>query len=135
TPDHLADKGEQIFTYLFLPHTGALAESEVQDRAAELNRPPLVFDGLSGSLPVPFRLAGDGVTLGAVKRAEKSEDLIIRLAEKSGRHSKAVLTFPQSVCISACDMLEWEDLSPAESADRLELEFTPFEIKTLRIKR
>lgn len=135
TPDHLADKGEQTFTYLFLPHTGALAESEVQDRAAELNRPPLVFDGLSGSLPVPFRLDGDGVTLGAVKRAEKSEDLIIRLAEKSGRHSKAVLTFPQSVCISACDMLEWEDLSPAESTDRLELEFTPFEIKTLRIKR
>ena len=135
SPDHTADMGEHEFTYLFLPHTGALADSEVQDRAAELNRPPLVFAGLSGDLPVPFRLSGEGVTLGAVKRAEKSEDLIIRLAEKSGRHSKAVLVFPQKVCIAACDMLEWEDLAPAETTDRQELEFTPFEIKTLRIKK
>jgi len=134
-PDHTADMGEHTFTYAFLPHKGALTESEVMDRAAELNRPPLVFEGLAGRFALPFSLAGEGVLCEVVKRAEKSDDLIVRLVEKNGRRSHAALEFAEFATAAPCDMLEWEDLAPAETGTRFELAFTPFEIKTLRIKR
>ena len=134
-PDHTADMGEHFFTYAFLPHAGTLIGSEVMDRAAELNRPPLVFAGLAGAFALPFKLAGDGVLCEVVKKAEKSPDLIVRLVEKNGRRAHAALEFAKPATVAPCDMLEWEDLAPAETGTRFEFDFTPFEIKTLRVKR
>ena len=134
-PDRFADQGEHIFTYSFLPHSGALSESEVMKEAANLNRVPFIADGFeSGAAALPCRLASDGIALEVVKRAEKDDSLILRLVEFRGRHSAGTLQFASKpVKVRETDLTEWHDGKPLKSTgNMLKLELKPFEIRTLR---
>ena len=133
-PDRFADQGSHLFTYSFLPHAGALADSCVMDEAANLNRPVLTLDGLRGSFKAPCRVEADGIRLEVVKRAEKDDSLILRLVEIRGRHSAGTLRFAAKPSrVAETDLLEWED-GPALPlrGNTLALELKPFEIMTLR---
>ena len=135
-PDVEADQGNHTFTYSFLPHSGSLTESAVMQESARLNRDLVMLDGTC-EIPVPFKLADvKNVALGTLKKAEKSNDIIIRLAETDGRNGSATLCFNENVTVAECDMLEWSDIETlAENCNKICLKFTPFEIKTLRIKQ
>jgi alpha-mannosidase len=135
-PDYAADMGSHKFTYSFLPHAGNLVESDVMRCAAQLNRKLILLPG-KADIAIPFTLPDAcNVTLGTVKKAEKSDDLIIRLVETDGRNGSVKLSFNERANISECDMLEWNDLKEiVPDGDCVKLDFTPFEIKTLRIKR
>lgn len=83
-PDSEADQGTHFFTYSFLPHAGGLCGSEVMQEAACLNRAPAVLPG-KGTFALPCRVAGgEGVSLEVVKKAEKSDALVIRVVETDG---------------------------------------------------
>ncbi|OWR29822.1 alpha-mannosidase [Saccharibacillus sp. O23] len=83
------------------------------------------------------------VMIEAVKKAEGSEHLIIRLYETAGADAQTVVTFGQD-CeeIAETDLMERPLVSGAEEAEslsvesacRARLDFRPFEIKTLRVK-
>ena len=135
-PDIEADQGKHSFTYSFLPHAGSFTESNVMREAAMLNRDIVMLEG-NCKIELPFTLSHIcNVALGALKKAEKSDDLIVRLAETDGRNGKITLEFPAEVTVSECDMLEWEDCGiKAADCRSITLKFAPFEIKTLRIKR
>ena len=135
-PDYAADMGKHEFTYSFLPHTGSLVDSDVMSRAAQLNRELLMLPG-EVSILIPFTLSdARNVTLGAVKKAEKSDDLIIRLVETDGKNGSITISLKEKADIFECDMLEWSDFKTLTSnTEQVKLDFTPFEIKTLRIKR
>ena len=136
-PDAEADQGSHLFTYSFLPHIGQLDQTDVIARAAQLNRSVLVIPG-EADIPVPFVITdAENVTVGAVKKAEKSDDLIIRLVETCGRNGMINLKLSGKAEISECDLLEWSDTEKLTVNDdnSIELLFKPFEIKTLRIKR
>ena len=135
-PDTEADQGKHLFTYSFLPHNGTLTESSVMRESAQLNRDIVTFEG-TGNIAVPFSISNvKNVVVGAVKKAEKSDDIIIRLAETDGKNGSITLDFPKEITIEECDMLEWKTLSTVvENSNSAKLQFTPFEIKTLRLKR
>ncbi|WJH33757.1 glycosyl hydrolase-related protein [Paenibacillus sp. CC-CFT747] len=76
------------------------------------------------------------VMVEAVKKAEKSSDLIVRLFETAGTRLQTTVTagFPISEAWLS-DLME-NKLQPVEVKDRsLPLTFGPFEIVTLRLAR
>ena len=134
-PDRFADQGKHEFTYSFLPHAGNLSESEVMKEAANLNRTPFIADGFASIAEnMPFRLVSDGIALEVVKRAEKDDSLILRLAEFRGQHSAGTLHFASKPArVRETDLMEWNDGKRlAVTGNRLPLELEPFEILTLR---
>ena len=135
-PDVEADQGKHTFTYSFLPHKDSFIESSVIREAAQLNRDIVIFEG-AGKVNVPFKITEtSNVSVAALKKAEKSDDLIIRLAETNGKNGNIKLLFAEDVSIFECDMIEWNDFSEiCVNANTAELTVTPFEIKTLRIKK
>jgi len=136
-PDETADLGKHTFTYSFLPHEGGLVGSEVMQEAACLNRAPAVLPGAAAGLELPCALTGgEGVSLEVLKKAEKSDDLIIRLVETDGRNSAAELRIPANRKLVETNLLEWTggaSLKPVTGT--VEVKLKPFEIKTFKVKR
>jgi alpha-mannosidase len=112
----------------------------VVDEAIALNSPLLVDQGsLTGEWTFA-RQSGVPLTLGALKRAEDNDDLILRLHEANGRRGFAELVFDQPYAgIDAVNLLEEtaEGLPNIETIDDHTIRFTvrPFQIVTLRIRR
>lgn len=134
-PDRFADQGIHEFTYSFLPHAGALTESDVMKEAANLNRVPFFADGFeAGTAAMRCGLVSDGIALEVVKRAEKDDSLILRLVEFRGRHSAGTLHFASKPAkVRETDLMEWNDGEPLKlTGNMLKLEMKPFEIRTLR---
>ncbi|MBN1542825.1 alpha-mannosidase [candidate division KSB1 bacterium] len=136
-PDPEADRGLHEFTYSLLPHCGDCADSAVLAEAAQLNQAPLRLQGSSVlERLLPFHLCGQGVVLEAVKKAEKEEALIIRLYEPQGRRRKIELRFAHPEwAIFETSLMEDRDVSLETIDGGVLLEFTPFEIRTLKLIR
>jgi len=135
-PDDKADLGKHTFTYSFLPHEGGLNGSEVMQEAACLNRAPAVLPGAAKGLELPCALTGgEGVSLEVLKKAEKSDDLIIRLVETDGRNSTATLRIPANRKLVETNLLEWTNGASLKPKDgTVEVKLKPFEIKTFKVK-
>ncbi|MBS0198623.1 MAG: alpha-mannosidase [Planctomycetes bacterium] len=89
-PDPNADIGEHEFTYSLMPHDGDWRAAGVDREAEALNNPLLAYaltpdeDGPLGTSWSPFNLSCDSgvaVAIAAFKRAEGSDQLILRLWE------------------------------------------------------
>lgn len=133
-PDADADRGEHEFVYALLPHTLSCAQSVVRQESFDCNRQPLVF--LEKQLKKkPFTLAVDSphIDVVAVKKAEKSENAILRLVEGQGRHCDAqIFASERGFSFVEVDLLEWNETGMVyENGDKIS--FTPFEIKTLKL--
>ncbi len=137
-PDPVADIGTHKLAYSLLPHTGSLTESDVMKEAAMLNIKPAAFEGLAakGATLLPVSLHSDGLKLEMMKRAEKDDSIIFRIVETHGSCSKGemhILIPGATVCET--DMLEWNDKAAIKTEkNMISLEFSPFEIRTYRIK-
>lgn len=138
TPDPYADKGIQHFTYSILPHEGTLADSdEVTTNAAILNQGVERFEGYAATeravLPVTFD--GEGVELAVIKKAEYSEDIIVRLVERRGNHAFGILrTAFKNAKITPCLATELADTGDSLAAPAC-IKLRPFEIATFRISK
>ena len=75
------------------------------------------------------------VVVESVKMAEDSDDIILRCYEDSNRRVQTTLTFafPVEKAVE-CTMLEEEENELPFCGNELELEFRPFEIKTIKIR-
>jgi alpha-mannosidase len=116
-------------------------QAEVYKRGYELNVPlrsaEVVPSNGYGNLPAVkslLQLNHSNVMVETVKLAEEGEDLIFRLYETAGTH--ALLTLPIEMNLSEAwlaDLME-EKLEQLQfNGGSVELDFTPFEIKTLRL--
>jgi alpha-mannosidase len=111
------DQGPQEFTLVLRPHRGEWQQAAVQQRANDLNLPPIAVTQhlhLGGLPPAAGigRVAPDAVELCALKQSEDGSATILRLAERFGGSARAELTwFKQS----------------------FQLDFAPLEVKTLRL--
>ena len=134
-PDFSADLGEHEFTYSLYLHSGNAMDSGLLTEAAALNRSALVFDGFRGEGILPLcRISGDGLSLAVVKKAEKSDCLIIRVVETKGRFSSGELRFVAPVKIVPTDLIEWHDGDTLSLPDgKITLELSPFEIRTFKV--
>ncbi len=134
-PDPLADEGEHHFTYSLLPHTGSWTESDVVQQAFALNSPLIVANGIAK--PSFVEVEGLPLSIGALKQAEDSDDLILRIYEPHGARGTAKLTFGRPVRrVELVNLLEDPIAGEADIAlesNSISLEFRPFEVKSLRI--
>jgi alpha-mannosidase len=145
-PDESADRGEHLFTYSLYPHQGDHISGKVSQAAYELNMPLFVHEthlesstntenhGGDGNFSF-IELSSDSVVVEAVKKAEDSEDVIIRLYECNGSDVSVKMKLgitPESVFLT--DLME-QNLKEVTLKDNIvEISFKPFEIITLRLK-
>lgn len=132
----VTDAGEHEFTYTLAPHQGNWKRGETIRRARELNHPLLVTENAEAKqIPSLLHSLPSNINVDSVRRAADTDEVILRLSEVHGESGKVPLQFGYGVLqASACDLLEnvQERLKPAKG--KLSLKFTPFEVKTLRIR-
>ena len=129
-PDPQADRGKHTLRYAIYPHMGDITDAVRQ--ACTFHQPPQVFTG--GTFGPLCWLDTRNVVLDAIKLAEDSDDIVLRMYECTGAGCVTTLKTGFSVReASECDILERE-VTPLESGnDGIVLSFKPFEIKTLLI--
>jgi alpha-mannosidase len=142
-PNPEADKEHHEFTYSIVPHEGGWREADIVGSAYSLNNQmtALVKDSDPGELPKEYAYVScdqPGVVIEAIKKAEDSNDTILRLYECYNRRTPCVLTFADKIsAISECSMLEepMETEQPVILADGRQVSFRilPYEIKTFKV--
>ncbi|MCE5325624.1 MAG: glycosyl hydrolase-related protein, partial [Planctomycetaceae bacterium] len=133
-PDPDADQGRHEVTYSLLPHEGALIDSDVMDQAAALNQPPLVLPGKrAAAIRPPVIVSGKGVSLAVLKKAEKTDCLVLRLVETRGCRTEATVELADAGAhLVECDVMEWTDLADL-GGPTVYVPLAPFEIRTFKI--
>jgi alpha-mannosidase len=140
-PDPVADRGLQRFTYALLPHVGDWREDRagVVPAAYDLNYPveAVTRDPGAGDLPVAWSLVETdlpNVVIDTVKRAEDTDELIVRLYESAGGRGKGVLKFGRPVkAADLCNLMEEERKSVVVKGDTVEYAVTPHQIRTFAV--
>jgi alpha-mannosidase len=133
-PDPIADKGIQTFTYALYYWMGGFGDSDVIREAYELNSPLMMFPGAGGESSI-FNLDMANIILETVKLAEDgSGDIILRLYEAKRSLTHCFLSTSLNLNkVSQTDMLERYQTDLSFSKGKIELDFRPFEIKTIRL--
>ena len=96
------DLGPNKFTYALLPHEGGWSE-QTQMQAGQLNQPLIAFvapkhAGTLGRRIAFASLSTDKVAIKALKKAEDTDELIVRIYEWTGENQQNVrLSFPVPV--------------------------------------
>jgi alpha-mannosidase len=139
-PDPQADRARHEFTYSLYPHVGDHLQGKVARQGYELNMPLRVIPmkkNTGGKLPAKhsfLQIDAENVIIETVKKAEDSNDIIIRLYENSGASVKTKLQLGFSARSARRVNLMESDAQPIKmTANQLELSFKPFEILTLKI--
>ena len=134
------DLGLNKFTFSIYRHLGKW-NVQTQWEAAKLNQPLLAFQmpKHEGSLGTSFEFAKlntDKVAIKALKKAENSEDLIVRVYELTGNAQDNVeISFPTNI-LSAIEVngLEEEVGAASFTNNKLLLSLTKFQPKTFSVK-
>jgi alpha-mannosidase len=137
-PDPTADRGGHRFTYALMPHPGDFRQAGVIQAAEDLNAPLRVVSGglAAGGRRSVVEVDTPQVIVEAVKRAEDSDAVIVRLYEAWGGRCRARLQTSVGARRAAlCDLLERERSEVPIEGGALELELTPFKILTLKLER
>ncbi|MBQ8894977.1 MAG: alpha-mannosidase [Clostridia bacterium] len=140
-PNPKADEGEHLFTYSLLPHIGSLYEAGVIQEAYALNQPmeAVAVAAQKGGLPAEFSMVScdcSNVIIETVKKAEESDDLVVRMYEAYDSRCKATVTVPAGFTKAyLCGTLEneLEELELVNNAVTLPVK--NFEIITLKFKK
>ena len=133
--DRCTDQGEHTLTYSLYPHHEDWREAETTRRARELNQPLLVLEGTATRIPSLVSISSPGIMVDSIKKAEESDEIIIRMHEAHGQPVKTTLTFGlRADAAMECDLMEQEQGPLKISKSKLSLKFGAFEIKTIRVK-
>ena len=140
-PEPDADRGSHTFRYAIVTHDGDWRRGGIIQRAAEFNEPLIsqTLEPTSGSLAKRLGLAevdADNVVITAVKKAEESDDLVMRLFESHGERGNVTVTFGFPVkAVVETNMLEDPGASLPVNGNRAVVFMKPYEIKTLLVKQ
>jgi len=135
-PNATTDQEEHFFTYSIYPHAGAWRQSDVPQEAYKLNQPSFAVNG--GKAGEMFSLIAcdhDNVVLETVKKAENSNDVIVRAYENRNMRTDAAITLGKPVQrVSECDLLENSTDSIDCEGNQFTFTIRPYEIKTFLIQ-
>ena len=140
SPDAHADEGKHQFTYSLHPHVGDWREGETVQSAYELNCPLIAVpsEPQAGDLPKSASFAGldkRHVIIDAIKKAEDSDEIIVRLYEAYGQRGDVTLTFgipPKEV--AECNLMEVDDTHLDVNGNAVSFYIKPYEIRTFKVK-
>lgn len=139
-PDPTCDMGVHRFTYVLYPHFDHLQNSDVVAAAYCLNAPVRAAlipagEGESAELPKLFSCSSRHIVIEAVKQAEDSDRVIVRLYECHNTRGRSELS-----CVAPIKRAFLADLNeqiiaqlPVEDGVA-SFDFKPFEIITLKIE-
>jgi alpha-mannosidase len=140
SPDPQADRAQHEFTYALYPHAGNHIVGSVVRAGYELNVPLRSIPGTPQQSHRPAslsfaRIEAENVIIETIKKAEKSDDIILRLYEASGATTRTTLTFDREIkAIWRTNLLEEPEKSLDHQQRSVELTLSPFEILTLRVQ-
>lgn len=126
-PDKTADRGEQTFKYALYPHPNTAEESEIIKLGYTFNN-PLEYIEKGFNLDSFVSVDNDSIIIEAIKKAEDSDAIVIRLYESKGKEAKCSLKLSldgyKAYNTNLCEDIEGE-------VKVNKLNFGPFEIKTI----
>ena len=137
-PNEDADREMHYFTYSLYPHKGDWRHSQTVRAGYELNVPvtAIAVDKQNGTLPkeMPF-VSCENVVMEVVKRAEDSNDIVVRVYECYNRRTEAEISFFKDIKrVYECDLEERKELQEIKpSGTGFKFEIKPYEIKTFRL--
>jgi alpha-mannosidase len=142
SPD--ADLGEHRLRYALFVHDGVADLADVHHAAERFNNPVAVIGQLKPATNAATDLASfsfasvdqSNVTLETIKKAEKSDAIILRLFEHANIRANATVHFGIPVkSVRIVNLMEEGDSKPLELTDNsITLHLRPFEIATLLIE-
>ena len=127
--------GEHHFRYALFPHASGPQAGGVIPEAAAFNQPLRLWSTLNAPQAESFfAIDNPAIVLDTVKKAEDSEDLILRFYESHGARQVAKLTTSLNLArVVKTDLLESNGVSFASSRHFIKLVLRPFEILNLRL--
>jgi len=138
-PDPLPDTREHNFKYALYPHKGSWKDADTPRRGYEFNHPfiSLRVSKKEGNLPPGksfIKIEPSGVIMSSLKKAEDSDDFILRVYESKGEKVRVniKLGFPIKE-IREVDLLERPIESCLDFDKGFSFPINPYEIKTFRI--
>jgi alpha-mannosidase len=135
SPDPVADIGRHQFRYALAPHAGDFRAAGIIHAARAFNQPLLVQK--TNAAPVEksfFQVNNPAVVIDTVKQAEDSRDIVVRLYEAHGAHSRVQFRSALPVkSVTRCNLLE-EPEAKLSWRDGVRLHLGPFEIVTLKLR-
>jgi alpha-mannosidase len=144
-PDPFADEGDHEFVYALYPHSGDWRNGTVR-AARNLNSSLYAIPSGSEerrqqlSLPRSFaasiRLTKGRLELSALKQAEESDSLILRLYEPQGDRGVAAIESKDPIRKAVLVNLLEEPIAdlPVQDGNRVEFRYTPFQVVTLQLE-
>jgi len=140
------DLGEHNFTYSLFPHTGNYANGGVVQAAHELNTPIslIKIKKIGNNASQSFFSTGNpSLIISAIKKAENTDDIIIRLYESAGKGGTTWLstdilwgriqTDIIKVEASLVNLLEVFQKRLKIKKHRIKISFNPYEIISIRL--
>jgi alpha-mannosidase len=135
------DWGHHVFTYGLAGHAGDWRSSQTDWHAQRLNQPLIAFESPShtGALGKSFSLlnvSNSRVRVLALKKAEETDEVVVRLVELDGREEKNVrLRFAAPVTAAREVTGQEQPLGPASvSKGELVTDFGPYQLRTFALK-
>jgi len=137
TPDALELK-DYKFEYALQHHDGDWKQAESYKHGQEFHHLPLAVQTTSeGDLPQEFsflELKPSNLILSALKKAEDSNEVILRFFETKGENTMAeVKLFRRIERATVVDLLEQEEYELKPERNKLSIDVKPFEIVTLKL--
>jgi alpha-mannosidase len=136
-PNPWSDLGEFEFTYYIYPHLGGYEEARVPFVSSEVLYDPVIFDtGFPAGMAESFiEIEPPEVLLGAFKKSEDGDGLVIRLYNPQSRKVKTRVklnaVFREAVEV---DIPELNSLGKIETRDgEILVEMAPYEVKTIKL--
>jgi alpha-mannosidase len=139
-PDPMCDMGIHRFSYALVPHFGPYHHAGIVQAAYAFNAPLRsrllnVRTGQPGSLPSLINCDDRNIIIEAVKKAEDSNDLIVRLYEcHNNRGSAELASARKPIGAALCDLEETEIADLDVIDDLVRFDYKPFEILTIKLK-
>ena len=137
-PDPLAEEGEHRFTYAIYPHQGDW-RGQTTLESHDLNAPlrACIVANSKGKAPSSksfVRLEGTGLRLSSLKKAEDSDEILIRLYDAVGGRGNAKLETELGVKkAQSVNFLEEGNEKLKSGAAGFEFEYTPFSVISLKL--
>jgi len=139
-PDPHADEGQHEFTYSLYPHGGSWRDAQTLRRGYELNfhMATLQVEQHEGALPAEhsfLKLPDENVILTALKKAEDSDDLVLRFYEWAGKATNVRIEFPSAAkSASDADLIERSQSTVPITNGVAVVPTKPYEIKTIKVE-
>ncbi|MBS9462586.1 hypothetical protein KIM67_09200 [Flagellimonas sp. 389] len=133
------DLDGETFSYALYPHRGNLITANVVQKAKMFNTPLLAKSVEKSTHPEKLtsllRNLPDNIILQTIKKAEDGKGLIARLYETEKKTTTASMVLSENITtVFETDLSEKILFEIPKVSDTIQLEFKPFEIKTIRLK-